>query len=92
MGRPRKKVVELQGDEITKQEPTKVKEVKIKKTIVEDMPLKKDGSFLASVNGADSYWTRSQLNIMFQRNSHSVKIPKGSEYTAPLNSECKDCG
>jgi hypothetical protein len=91
MGRP-KKVVESPGDEITKQEPTKVKEVKIEKTAVKELPLDKDGTYLAKVDGVDSYWTRPQLNIMFQRNSHSVKIPKGSKYVAPTNSKCTDCG
>ena len=91
MARPKKKVVDAQGDETTKQE-TKVKEVKIKKSEPKVMPLKKDGTFLVSVNGVDNYFTRVQLNVMFQRNSHTIKIPKGSEYTAPANSNCTDCG
>ena len=84
-------MVEPQGDETTKQ-VTKVKEVKIKKSEPKKLELKVKDTFLVKVSGVDVYYTKTQLDVMFQRNSHSIEIPKGSTYVAPANSKCVNCG
>ena len=90
MGRPKKQVVESPGEEATKQ--TKVTEVKIEKTEPKKMPLEEKGTFLVIVSGVSRYYTKGQLDVMFQRNSHSLEIPKGSAYVAPKNHKCTSCG
>ena len=88
------KVKEVLGtSETTIVEPievTTVIDVKVEKP--EPLPLKKDGAFLVSVNGADEYWSKSMLDIAFKRKSHSIEIPKGSVYIPPVNSKCENCG
>lgn len=75
-------------------------EVKATETVVTDvvieapepLPLKKGDLFLMIVNGKEDYWTKGQVNIMLQRNTHDIEIPKGSPFVAPANSKCKGCG
>lgn len=100
MGRPRKVVVEAQGVEPTiksvevspPKEETKVVHTKIEPKKIEEKPLKKGDLFLVEVNGIDTYWTRIQLSVAFSRNTHFIKIPKGSSFVPPANSNCVDCG
>ena len=69
-----------------------MKEVKIEAPKKEETPLKKGDLFLLIVNGNPGYWTKAQANMMLQRNSHDIEIPKGSPFVAPANSKCKGCG
>lgn len=92
MGRP-KKAVEPQGDKAAKNEPvTEVTTVKVKEVKKEPLPLKKGDSFLFIKNGRPVYYTRSTANVIFQRNTASMEIPKGSEYIPPEGSKCEGCG
>jgi hypothetical protein len=91
MGRPKKKVVESQGDETTKIEPTKVKEVKNEKTEVV-RELRRGTEFLVVKDGKDVYMTKAVLDVAIKRNMHSIVIPKGSPYVISQTSNCKDCG
>ena len=90
MARPKKQVEEPQGGETTTE--TKITEVKIEKTEPKKLELKVKDAFLVKINGADKYFTKTQLDVMFQRNSHSIEIPKGSSYIVPANSKCVNCG
>ena len=71
---------------------TTVVEVKVVAPKKEETPLKKGDLYLLVVNGLESYWTKAQATMMFQRNSHEIEIPKGSPFTPPVNSKCKGCG
>jgi hypothetical protein len=100
------KVVETQGVEATKEDTiettTKVDEVeavetqvvsaKVEPTPSKGKELQKGGAFLVIVEGAEEWWSKSMLDIAFKRNSHSIEIPKGSNYIAPANSKCENCG
>jgi len=73
-------------------EKTTVTEVKVIAPEKEETPLKKGDLYLLVVDGVESYWTKAQATMMFQRNSHDIEIPKGSPFTPPVNSKCKGCG
>jgi hypothetical protein len=73
-------------------EKTTVKQVKVVAPKKEETPLKKGDLYLLIVDGVESYWTKAQATMMFQRNSHDLEIPKGSPFTPPANSKCKGCG
>ena len=92
MGKP-EKAAEPQGDKVAKQEKvqTRMKSVKVKDEVIEQRPLKKGDQFLFIKDGEDVYYTRAVANVVFQRNSASMEIPKGSEYIPPKGSKCKGC-
>lgn len=96
----KKKVVEAEAVETTKTEAvesapevkTETKSVKVKPAKVEETPLEKDGTFLVTVNGEDTYWTRYQIHIA-QTRGMSVVIPKGSPFVQYAKSKnCENCG
>jgi len=86
-----KKAEPAKVDDVEKAE-TPVEVVKLKEEKIEPNPLRKGDAFLFIVDGRDVYYTRSTANVMFQRNTRSIVIPKGSEYTPPKGSKCDGCG
>jgi ribosomal protein S4E len=104
MARPKRKVVEAQGVDTTtidkepveikpvKEDETPIKVVKVEEVKIEPRPLKKGDTFLFIKDGMDVYYTRSTANVIFQRNSASMVIPKGSQYIPPKGSKCDGCG
>ena len=90
MARP-KKVVIAQGVETTMKEPTPLRSVKVQEVKEEPRPLKRGDTFLLIKEGNDVYYTRTTANVIFQRNSASMIIPKGSEYIPPKGSKCEGC-
>ena len=89
-----KQVAEPQGEIATKQvkEPTTIKSVKVADVVIEQSPLRKGDQFLFVKDGEEVYYTRSVANVIFQRNSAVMEIPKCSEYIPPKGSKCKNCG
>ena len=71
---------------------TPVKEVKLKESKIDPRPKRKGDTFLFIKDGNDVYLTRAVANVLFQRNTSSVVIPKGSEYIPPKGSKCDGCG
>lgn len=77
---------------IAKQEElTPIKSVKVKEVKEDPRPLRKGDTFLFVKDGYDVYYTRSTANVIFQRNSASMVIPKGSDYIPPKGSKCEGC-
>ena len=74
-----------------KEEPTPIKSVKVKEVKEDPRPLRKGDTFLFVKDGQDVYYTRSTANVVFQRNSASMVIPKGSDYIPPKGSKCDGC-
>ena len=102
MARPKgstNKAKEAQGVEIAKKE-TPIEAVKEEKTTIvtakaspaPKKELQKGGGYLAIVNGEEVYWSRVLLDTSFKRDSHTIEIPKGSNYTPPVGSKCENCG
>lgn len=73
-------------------EQTPMKSVKVEVVKTDPRPLRKGDEFLFIKDGRDVYYTRSTANVIFQRNSNSMVIPKGSEYIPPKGSKCQGCG
>ena len=86
------------GKPAKKSEPTKVRTVKAKEEDVnvrsakdEPKPLKKGDAFLFIKNGHEVYLTRTVANVLLQRNSAKLEIPKGSPFVPPKGSNCDGC-
>lgn len=75
----------------TKPEPTPIVKVKVKEVKESLRPLKKGDAFLFVKDGRDVYYTRAVANVIFQRNSASMVIPKNSPYIPPVGSKCDGC-
>ncbi len=75
-----------------KEKPTPIKTVKVEEVKQDPRPLKKGDTFLFIKDGRDVYYTRAVANVIFQRNSASMVIPKGSAYIPPKGSKCDGCG
>ena len=98
MARPKKASIAKQEEtapikvvEETKKELTPIKSVKVKEVKEDPRPLRKGDTFLFIKDGNDVYYTRSTANVIFQRNSASMVIPKGSDYIPPKGSKCEGC-
>lgn len=92
MNKPKKAKVAPSEKIATKQkEPTPIKSVKVKEVKENPRPLRKGDTFLFVKDGQDVYYTRSTANVVFQRNSASMVIPKGSDYIPPKGSKCDGC-
>ena len=95
MGRPKKKVEEVQGTESTKEVKveTKVTKAEVKPVQVEEKPLKDKDLYLVKVGGVDRYMTKAQVRVSMQRRDLDIVIPKGSPLVVNVPQEdCKDCG
>lgn len=87
-----KKAINAQGEKVAKEkELTPLKSVKVEETKEDPNPLKKGDTFLFIKDGRDVYYTRSTANVIFQRNSALMEIPKGSDYIPPKGSKCEGC-
>ena len=75
----------------TKKELTPIKSVKVEEVKESLRPLRKGDTFLFIKDGRDVYYTPSTANVIFQRNSASMVIPKGSDYIPPKGSKCDGC-
>lgn len=76
----------------TNSEPTPIKTVKVEEVKQDPRPLRKGDTYLFIKDGRDVYYTAGVANVIFQRNSASVVIPKGSKYIPPKGSKCDGCG
>jgi hypothetical protein len=99
MARPKgstNKAKEAQGVEVAKEaEVTTVEETKTVEVKVKPIEKKVDtrrGGHVAIVDGAEVYWSKTLLDIAFRRNSHTIEIPKGSDYIPPVDAKCENCG
>lgn len=99
MGRPKgskNKEVEAQGVEATTDEAVQAVKTETKSIKNEKVETKKElargGAYLAIVDGSEVMWSRVMLDTAFKRNTHEIKIPKGSPYIPPVDAKCENCG
>jgi hypothetical protein len=86
-------ITEVVNSEVTTVVNTKeatVVEVKVKAPKIKELQM--GGAYLANVNGEDIYWSKALLDSAHKRNSHTILMPKGSNYIPPVNSNCENCG